>query len=180
MQYSNVLELIPDSSRLAADRAAEMAAANWEIFEEFLTLTLDDDGIWGQRASRVINFACNTNPDYFLKVRTKLINSLASMKNTSSQRNVMKTLLDGPMAVNEEELGTLASFCFQVLEKGPMLPATQVYSMSLLARIAEDYPELEGELCMILASRLDDESAGIRCRASQLLKGIKKKRLFKK
>lgn len=176
MQHSNVLELIPDSSRLAADRAAEMAASNWEIFEEFLTLTLNDDKIWGQRASRVINFACNLNPEFFHTTRSILINKIPELKNISIQRNLMKTLLDGNLTEEEEELGTLASYCFQILEKGPHIPAIQAYCMTMLARISEKYPELEDELCIILSSRLDDESAGIRCRAEQILRKMKKRR----
>jgi hypothetical protein len=68
--------------------------------------------------------------------------------------------------------GHATAICFDLF-KNPKEPvAVRVFSMSVLGRIAEDQPELKGELKLLIEDQLPFGSAGFISRARKVLKQL--------
>jgi hypothetical protein len=175
MQTFNIYELIPDSLRITMEQAAQVAAADEDIFREFYSLSIADQGLWSMRASRVVNFACVENIDLYVEIREELASLLSGIKNPSVKRNLMKTVIDCGLPKSEEGQGQILTMSFNILEHGPAIPGLQVYAMRLLDKLARFYPELGDELALFLETRLEDDCPSIRAASEQILHRFRKR-----
>lgn len=77
------------------------------------------------------------------------------------------------IAVPEELQGTLAGICFKYLAAKESV-AIRVFSMTVLANLAQQQPDLRNELCLLLEDQLPYASPAFTVRANKLLPKLKK------
>ena len=68
--------------------------------------------------------------------------------------------------------GQAAAICFDLFQNTEEPVAVRVFSMSVLARIAHDQPELKSELKILIEDHLPYASAGFLSRARKVLKQL--------
>ena len=68
--------------------------------------------------------------------------------------------------------GKVANLCFGYLNTPGTPIAIQAFSMTVLARIAEQQPELRNEVKLVIQQMMPYGSAGIKSRAKKVLKGL--------
>jgi hypothetical protein len=68
--------------------------------------------------------------------------------------------------------GILADYCFRMLRSGFSSIAVKAYSMEIIYRLAQVYPEITGELAATINMLQDEKSAGILAKGRIILKRL--------
>jgi hypothetical protein len=165
-------ELLGDSSRITADIAVEFILEHPQFFEEALDLSLADKPLISMRASRVVQLAAERKKELIAPFLDRITESLSSLKETGALRSLLKILSAHTHSLSEQHSGILLNDCFGWLESASCPIAIQVYSLEILYNISNTLPELKPELVVVLQTRKDSESAGIRSRARELLRKL--------
>ena len=87
------------------------------------------------------------------------------------KRNIMRLLQD--IEIPQQLYGTLTDKCFTLLDPKETI-AVRVFSMTVLANIAKQEPDLKKELSIVIEDQLPYASAGFLSRAKQVLKELAK------
>ena len=85
------------------------------------------------------------------------------------KRNIMRLLQD--IEIPKPLYGTLTDKCFALLDPKETI-AVRVFSMTVLANIAKQEPDLKKELRIVIEDQLPYGSAGFLSRARKVLKEI--------
>jgi hypothetical protein len=85
------------------------------------------------------------------------------------KRNIMRLLQD--IEIPKQLYGTLTDKCFTLMDPKETI-AVRVFSMSVLASIAKQEPDLKRELRIVIEDQLPYASAGFLSRAKKVLKEI--------
>ncbi|WP_120515939.1 hypothetical protein [Chitinophaga barathri] len=87
------------------------------------------------------------------------------------KRNVVRILRDMP--VPEDLQGPVMNFCFQFLEDPKETIAVKAFSMKVLGDLAKIYPDIRGEIVMLIEDHLrEGATPGIRSRGMRTLKEL--------
>jgi len=87
-------------------------------------------------------------------------------------RNTVRIFQD--IDIPENLSGILYEKCFSYIEDIKSTIAVKCFSMSILAKIASQYPELSHELVAVIEEQLPYSSAGFKSRAKRILPKLKK------
>ena len=98
----------------------------------------------------------------------KLLKNLPNIKSDSIKRPVFSILSKRKLPKRYQ--GFLINYCFTILQSNSEKIASKVFSMEILAKIAENEPDLLGELFSVINLQYPDASAGFRARARKLWK----------
>ena len=85
------------------------------------------------------------------------------------KRNIMRLLQD--IEIPKQLFGTLTDKCFTLLDPKETI-AVRVFSMTVLANIAKQEPDLKKELTIVIEDQLHYASAGFLSRAKKVLKEL--------
>ena len=75
---------------------------------------------------------------------------------------------------NEELLGRIANFCFELMQSGTERAALRVYSMEILYRISNIEPIIKQELAMVITQLNEYGSPGFQSWVRKTLKRLEK------
>ena len=165
-------ELLKEHSRRQADRIVRWIGNDAGRFSILMELFLRGEHRITQRSAWAVGLCAERHPAL---VRPYITRMLARMEepgvHIAVRRNVVRMLqhVDIPAGL----LGRVATVCFDYLSAGDSPVAVRVFSMSVLARIAEKEPDLGRELRLILEQQFPYGSAGFRSRAARVLKKLK-------
>lgn len=139
-----------------------------DIFKQFINLFLTGSPKVSERSSWPLSYCAERYPDWIYPHIGKLLRFMEKSNPTpGTRRNVMRTLqfVDIPERFHARVL----NLAFGLL-KSPTEPvAVKVFSMTILARLAEVYPEFKRELVIVIEEQLPHSSPGFRSRARKIL-----------
>ena len=164
-------DLLFDSSRRTADIAVGLVGDNPEIFKKFFDLALEDKTPYAMRAARVVQLACNNHPLLIRPYTKELILKFNSFRNDGLRRSILKIFTERSLNLDDESLGILVDFCFTCLVSASEKPAMKMYSMVILFKISQFYPDIKSELI----STVEDQMP----RSSPAVKSVGKKTITK-
>jgi hypothetical protein len=129
------------------------------------------DGPWRitQRASWPMNVLAETHPELFRPHLRKIIQNLSTPGiHDAVKRNTVRMLqfLDIPPSLQ----GIATNSCFELLQRKTEPIAVKVFSMTVLANLTRQHPELRSELIILIEDMLPYGSAGIVSRGKKILK----------
>ncbi len=156
-----------------AEWIAESAIANGEILGKLLDYSFSADKKLAFRASWTLSKVYDKIPEVVVPYLNRLIESLDSIDNESVQRSFLRILsLSDLNPVSSRNQGILADHCFRMLKSGFSAIAIKAYSMEIIYRLTQIYPELANELSATV-NMLDGEvPAGVLARARIILKKL--------
>ncbi|MBX2945339.1 MAG: hypothetical protein KF725_05860 [Cyclobacteriaceae bacterium] len=154
------------------DSLVQFIGNNPKKFDDLVNIFLAEPYQISQRASRVLTFCAERHPKLVKPYLKKLISNLDKNPiHNAAKRNTIRLLqfVDIPKKLQ----GRAAAICFQYLDNTGEPIAVRVFSMTVLANIASDKPELKNELLLLLEKHLPYGSAGFVSRAGKIIKKLK-------
>lgn len=168
----NLLEAVKKQRSLAQrNKIISYVAKDPKRFAELIDIFLEGPYRITQYASWPITVCAERYPDLLKPHLKKLVKNLRREGlHDAVKRNTVRSLqfIDVPKSLQ----GEVVDVCFKYLTGDEAL-AIKVFSMTVLARIAKDQPELKNELIPIIEDQMPYGSPGLRSRGSKILKKLK-------
>jgi 8-oxo-dGTP diphosphatase len=153
-----------------AEWVAESAIENNEILKRLLEYSFSDDQKLAFRASWTLSKVNDKYPDLLISDLHRMIESLDGLDNESVQRSFLRIIsLSDLNLVSTRHHGILADHSFKMLKSGFSAIAIQAYSMEIIYKLAQIYPELANELSATINMLQGEGSAGILARGHIIL-----------
>ena len=149
---------------------------NWiegseEHFAELMEVFFDGNTRKNQYAAGIM-IHCIDRWDYLLipHVEKLILNLQNPNLHDAIKRNTVRVLQD--VEIPEKLHGLMVDIAFNYLQNPTEAIAIKVFSMTILYKITQKYPELKDELKFILEEQLPFQSAGFRNRAEKILRNL--------
>lgn len=156
-----------------AEWVAVSAIENPAIFSKLIEYSFSQDKKLGFHASWTLTKVCDKYPEIIHPYLGQMVDSLKKLENESALRSFLRILsLTDLSLISEPRHGLLADFCFGSLNSGLSAIAVKAYSMEILYRLSQIYPELATELSVSIRILIEDSSAGITSRGRMILKKL--------
>lgn len=147
---------------------ARWIGADRRRFALLMELFLNGDRRTVQRSSWILSCCVENHPELLLPWLTKVVDRAShSGIHNAVQRNVVRSLQF--LAIPRRHQGRIANLCFQFLQSAETPVSVKAFSMTVLANIAAEEPDLKREIGLIIEEMLPYGSAGIRSRGHRIL-----------
>lgn len=165
-------EILSAHSKAQAEKLVNYIGNDATRFNQLYAVFLDGPYQVTQRASWPLSNCIIQHPSFIKPHFATLLKTLQRTDiHDAVRRNVMKLLqfIDIP----KRYYGIVADHAFRLMDKKQPI-AVRVFSMTVLARIAKQEPELKRELRLIIEDQLPLASPGYKARARKVLKDLDK------
>jgi len=144
-----------------------------EMLNSLVAFTFSENRRLSLRAAWILGKLADKNPEKLLPFLNVIIDGLDRMSDDGTLRCILRIVaVTDPGKIDTDRHGLLADYCFNALNSGGASIAVKAYSMEILYRLVQLYPELTGELVISLSMINESESAGVRARAKMILKKL--------
>ncbi|MFZ5940121.1 MAG: hypothetical protein ACOYXB_06065 [Bacteroidota bacterium] len=154
-------------NRVMRDRIISEIGSSQENFDELVSLMIFEDDPVSWRAAWVADYCDEACPGLATRHLPALIRQLPK-KSDGFRRSCLRMI--SRHKVGPKEQGRLADLCFNWMVTETVPVAIKVHCMQILANLTQQYPELTGELVMVIEDQLDLNSAGFKSRGKMILK----------
>jgi hypothetical protein len=168
-------ELLSDKtqSKAMALRVSDYACTSEKQFNELMACFTSDDNKLAQRAAWSMRWAAEKRPDLIIPHVGSLVKQLNRVDvHDAVIRNSLK-VLECVVNIPEEYHGAVLDACFGLLSDRKTPIAIKVFSMSLLFKLSNHYPEIKNELRLIVQENMELETAAFRSRGRKILQAIR-------
>lgn len=166
-------EYLYDSSKILVVKNAELADNNPEILDFFLEAAFSGQAKYSQRAVRVIVFLLEKLPEKYSHLCPLILDELEKQSDESVIFSLLKVFTFCPLPEEEEELGALLNLAFNYIETNVNKIAIKVYSIDILYRISQKYPELKNEVLQTIKKYKYNSSMAYISRANKAIKKLR-------
>ncbi len=139
-----------------------------KAMDALMTCFVADDWRMNQRAAWPVEMISRKHPDWLLPYFPALLERLKNPKHDALVRNVLRAWQH--MDVPEVYQGEVADYCFQYLSDSRVAVAIRVFAMTILKNICGHWPEMAGELRLVIEEHLPVASPGFKSRGSKVLR----------
>lgn len=167
-------DLLFDSSINTANRAVEIVGKDPERFKTVLDFGLQDKPQFAMRAMRVVNMVADNKPELMEPFLTEVVGRVHEYKTIGLKRGLAKILSEQNYSYDEDTAGRLVHTCFEWLNDPAEAIALKIYSMTILYKISNTYPEIKHELISSIENEIPKNSAAIKGRGRRILKRLYK------
>ena len=165
--------ILKEHSKKQCDKAVTYVGARASRFAQLVDLFLSGPYRVTQRAAWPLSCCVQNHPKLIEPHLKKILNyALKPGVHDAVKRNIVRLLQFIEIPVRLQ--GQAAAICFQFFydKKEPI--AVRVFSMTVLANLARNLPELKNELIPLIEDQMPYASPGFTSRGSALLKELKK------
>ncbi len=165
------LEIYHRYSKFHALKIVAWIGKDKERFEELMQLLFSDDEKIVLRASWLFSMCAEKHPQLIVPWLKKIIAG-ASAPNAPGavKRNVVRTLQF--VSIPKSLQGKVVNLCFEFLKNPQEAVAVKAFSMTVLANIAQQQPDLKHEIKLVIEEMLPYGSGGIISRGKKVLKQL--------
>jgi len=169
---NDLIELLEaEASRNQIDYILKLIGEDSKALSILVDLALFGEYPHSNRAGWALDVLDRTHPELINPHLEKLFKNLENVKSDSVKRPVLSIL--SKRKPPKKHQGFLIDYCFDILQNNKEKIASKVFSMEILARIAEDEPDLWIELFSVIDLQYKNASAGFQSRARNLRKRLK-------
>jgi hypothetical protein len=164
-------EVLREHSKRQALRIAGWINKDKRRLKKLIELFLNGKYRVTQRLAWVVSICAENHPELIGPHLKEMVKKMQQPGvHDAVRRNVVRILQD--IDIPNDLLGTVATVCLEYLSSADAPIAVKVFSMSVLANIAQKEPDLRMELRLIIERQLPYAGAGFRSRARNVLKII--------
>jgi hypothetical protein len=170
-------QLLQEHSKANTIQIQQWIAKDANRFKELMHLFLHDEYRVVQRAAWGVGLYGSSNPQMLQPYLGQMIaRSQEPNIHPAVKRNVTRILqsLDIPKKHHE----AVINLCFDLLINPKEPIAIRCFSMTVLAKLCEEYPDIKNELKEVIKNALEyeDTSAGFKARSKKVLKELQNKK----
>lgn len=141
---------------------------NIDRFKELINLLLTGSKKVSEGSSWPLSYCVERCPDWIYPHIGKVLRFMEESDPTAgTRRNVMRALQF--VVIPKRFHARTIDLAFRLLKSSAEPVAVKVFSMTVLAQLAEEYPDLKRELMLVIEEQLPHSSAGFRSRARKIL-----------
>jgi len=164
-------EILREHSKAQCAKIVKWVGSNQQRFDELFSLFLTDEYRVAQRAAWPVSYCVMAYPSLINKHWKQFIKNLKKPGlHDSVKRNSVRLMQD--IIIPGKYQGEVMDICFRYLGSPSEPLAVKVFSMSVLANLAKAYPEIKGELKLVIEDQLPHQTAGFKSRAKKVLKQL--------
>lgn len=169
MQLREVI--LKEHSKAQCTKVVKWVGNKQERFDELFNLFLGDEYRVVQRAAWPISYCVGAHPQLIKKHWKKLVIALQKKElPVAVKRNSVRFLQEVEIPVPYR--GAIMDICFRFLEDPKEALAVKVFSMTVLSRLAKEYPDIAPELRYLIEEQLPHQSPGFKSRGKKILKQL--------
>lgn len=164
--------ILEKHSKTQTHKIVKWVGNDQQRFDQLFRLFINDkDDVVTQRAGWPLSYAVEAHPTLIQKHFRPLLKNLEKPGlHNAIKRNSVRLLQD--IAIPERFQGEVMNICFAYVTDPQEKPAIKAFSLSVLQKLARQYPEIKNELKLVIETQWDNESAAFRSRAKKILKEL--------
>ncbi len=161
-------QLLKEHSKAQCLRIVKWVGNDQKRFDELFHIFLTGEYRQVQHAAWPVSYCVIAQPQFIKKHWSRLIKNLQKPGiHDAVKRNSIRLLQD--IDIPAKYRGELMDICFRYLASPTEPIAVKVFSMTVLANLAKEYPEILPELKLLIEEQLPHQSAGFKSRAKKIL-----------
>jgi hypothetical protein len=159
-------EIVKEHSKSQCTKIVQWIGDDQKRFDELFDLFLHDEYRVVQRAAWPLSYAVIAHPQFIKKHWAKLIKYMQQPGlHNAVKRNAVRLLQD--MDIPEKYQGAIMNICFTYLESFDEAVAVKSFSLTVLGRLAKQYPEIIPEIKLLIESQIGHQTPAFKVRARQ-------------
>jgi hypothetical protein len=163
-------EILKEHSKQNIVRLAQWIGNDKERFKLLMDLFLKGEYRATQLSAWLVSHVADQHPALLEPYLDKMLKRMMETGvHVAVKRNVLRILQF--IEVPRRLYGKVAKLCFDFLKSNEPI-AVRVFSMTVLANIAQHEPDLKKELRLIIEQRMEWEGAAFQSRAKKILKEL--------
>ena len=164
-------EILREHSKRQCLRIANWIGADKKRFKQLMVLFLKGEYRTTQRAAWIVQHCADMHRELLVPYLSPMIDRMLEPgAHVAVKRNVIRILQD--IEIPRRLAGKIATVCFDMLSSAREPIAVKVFSMTVLANIAREEPELKNEIRILVEQQMPTGSAGFRSRGAKILKRL--------
>jgi hypothetical protein len=165
----DLLKLLREEhSKKQTDRIVKYIGADKERFAMLIQLFFKGEYRITQRAAWPLSYCVRQHPELINPYYKKLLDNLARQDiHIAVIRNTVRLLQD--VNIPKRYHGRVMSACFDFIQSPETPIAVKAFSLSILSNLSADYPEIRGELKLIINDQWEHATPAFRSRARKIL-----------
>ena len=164
-------ELLKERSIRQTHKITDYVGDSPTRFKVLIDLFLSDSYRVAQRAAWPLMYCCEAHPSLVIPYLPKLLKMLPRPDvDDTLKRNIIRSLQF--MEIPKKHQGVVAECCFTFLADPKVAIAIRVFSMTVLANLAEVQLDLRKELKIIIEDQMPYGTAAFRSRGRKILKWL--------
>ena len=169
-------KILVESSRELTDIMVAEIGDNQSRFDEIMELVYIDRYPVSMRASWVAYLAYEKYPHLTDPHIERILEALRNTKIDGVKRSGLKIAYDYVPKLSEDSFGELADLAFNWAEDPRQAIAVRAFSIDILLKVIEIYPEAKPEVIAILEAIIPDGSRGLKNKCHKSLKVLRQNR----
>jgi hypothetical protein len=171
MNIKNALLKDKILDRKKALSIAEFASSSPKCFKELMQCFLANEYRLAQRAAWSVSWAARKKPELIKPYIKDLVAQLSRTDvHNAVIRNSVRVLEE--TEIPESLHGDVMNACFGFIEKPSVPVAIKAFSLTTLFNLSKYYPEIKGELKLIIENNWNNESAAFKSRGKKILSAL--------
>jgi uncharacterized membrane protein YheB (UPF0754 family) len=164
-------QILKEHSKANCNAIVQWVGDKQERFDQLFDLFLHDEYRVVQRSAWPLSYAVENHPKLIQKHLGKLLRKLKEPGiHNAVKRNTVRLLQD--ITVPKRYQGQVMDICFGYVASPTEEVAVKAFSLTVLANLAKDYPDIIPEIKLLIADRIDHETVAFRARAKKVLKQL--------
>ena len=165
----DLLKLLREEhSKKQTDRIVNYIGDDQKRFAELIKLFFKGEYRITQRAAWSLSYCVRRHPELITPYFKPLLDNLARKDiHIAVIRNTVRLLQD--VSIPKRYHGRVMSTCFEFIQSPETPIAIKAFSLTILSHLAIDYPEIRGELKLIIEEQWEHATPAFRSRAKKVL-----------
>jgi hypothetical protein len=160
-----------EHSKKQTDRIVNYVGADKERFGVLIGLFFGGEYRITQRAAWPLSYCVRAHPSLIGPYFKQLLDNLERPDiPVAVVRNTVRLLQD--VTIPTKFHGRVMSTCFDFIQSVETPIAVKAFSLTILSHLAADYPDIRGELKLIIEEQWEHSTAAFRSRAKKVLANI--------
>jgi hypothetical protein len=163
--------LLEEHSKRQTDRIVNYIGDDQMRFAELINLFFKGEYRITQRAAWPLSYCVRRHPELIRPYFKLLLDNLARKDiHIAVIRNTVRLLQD--VSIPKRYHGRVMSICFEFIQSPKTPIAVKAFSLTILSKLSKAYPEIHGEMRLIIEEQWEHATPAFRSRAKRVLKEI--------
>jgi hypothetical protein len=163
-----------EHSKKQTDHIVAYIGDDKERFKALIGLFFRGEYRITQRAAWPLSYCVRRHPELIAPYYRKLLDNLGRKDiHVAVIRNTVRLLQD--VSIPTRWHGRVMSICFDFVADPETPIAVKAFALTILSNLSQEYPEIRGELKLIIEEQWEQATPAFRSRARKILKGMEPK-----